>query len=112
MGIPSYFSYILKHHKHILKRNNIVCHNLYLDANSIIYEHLNKEGNIYEHVYHSILNLQKLFSPKKTFICFDGVAPLAKMVQQKQRRYKSLLTNTILGTQSDTNKITLAHYYE
>jgi len=106
MGIPSYFSYILKHHKHILKRNNIVCHNLYLDANSIIYEHLNKEGNIYEHVYHSILNLQKLFSPKKTFICFDGVAPLAKMVQQKQRRYKSLLTNTILGAQSDTNKIT------
>ena len=105
MGIPSYFSYILKHHKHILKRNHITCHNLYLDANSMIYDNL-AQDNIYEGVYNSIIAIQRMFSPQKTFICFDGVAPFAKMVQQKQRRYKSLLTNRILKTNSETNKIT------
>ena len=50
MGIPSYFSYILKNHKHILKKNFIVCHVLYLDANSIIYDNIDKEGLIYDNI--------------------------------------------------------------
>ena len=98
MGVPSYFSHILKNHKHILKRNNIHCDKLYLDANSIIYDNLTKDGLIYELIYISIMEIIGKFSPKHTYVCFDGVAPLAKMVQQKQRRYKSHLTNEILGT--------------
>ena len=43
MGIPSYFSYIVKNHSEIIKKysiflqNNTV-NNLYLDSNSIIYD--------------------------------------------------------------------------
>ncbi len=103
MGIPSYFSYILKHHKHILKRHFIICDNLYLDANSIIYDQIQNENEHYEHIYQAIMSIINKFQPKKTMICFDGVAPLAKMVQQKQRRYKSHLTKKILNQSSSFN---------
>lgn len=103
MGIPSYFSYILKHHKDILKRKFILCDILYLDANSIIYDNLGKDGDIYDNIYNSIMNIIDKFNPTKTFICFDGVAPLSKMVQQKQRRYKSHLTKKILNQTSSFN---------
>ena len=41
MGIPSYFSYIVKNHANIIKKfvdYNIKVNNLYLDCNSIIYD--------------------------------------------------------------------------
>ena len=41
MGIPSYFSYIVRNHRNILvqyKSSKITIHNLYMDCNSIIYD--------------------------------------------------------------------------
>ena len=41
MGIPSYFSFIVKKHSKIIKKFNKNClkvNNLYLDSNSIIYD--------------------------------------------------------------------------
>ena len=41
MGIPSYFSYIVKNHIHIIQKyikNKMNIDNLYLDCNSIIYD--------------------------------------------------------------------------
>ena len=41
MGIPSYFSHIVKKHRHIIKKfipDKDTIHNLYLDSNSIIYD--------------------------------------------------------------------------
>ena len=39
MGIPSYFSHIVKQHRKIIKEyNHMSTHNLYLDCNSIIYD--------------------------------------------------------------------------
>ena len=41
MGIPSYFSYLVKNYKGVLKRINDVgevVNNLYLDSNSIVYD--------------------------------------------------------------------------
>ena len=41
MGIPSYFSYIVRNHPEILKQlqlNNLKIDNFYLDCNSIIYD--------------------------------------------------------------------------
>ena len=42
MGIPSYFSYIVKNHANIIKKINKLeqIDNFYLDSNSIIYDTL------------------------------------------------------------------------
>ena len=62
-------------------------------------------------VYEKILLLIKTTNPKrKAFICFDGVPPFPKMVQQRQRRFKSVLTKHIVNECSEsswnTNHIT------
>jgi 5'-3' exonuclease len=45
MGIPSYFSYIVRNHPEILRQyqyNNLNVSNFYLDCNSIIYDVIHK----------------------------------------------------------------------
>ena len=109
MGIPSYFSYVLKNHNKIIKRlSQTRCHELYIDANSIIYDVVHADTtNIYDGVYAKIMELIHKLNPEFTYIAFDGVAPLAKMKQQKQRRYKSWLTKQIIPSNSwNTNAIT------
>ena len=108
MGIPSYFSYIVKNHPTIIKRLSDLGkrpHNLYLDSNSIIYDCLRRltpeyskytdgqfETKIIDAMCVTIDGYIKTTKPSKTvFIAFDGVAPFAKMEQQKNRRYKSAL---------------------
>ena len=111
MGIPSYFSYVLKNHTKIIKRlQEIKCNQLYIDANSLIYDVVREspeKENINEQVYQKILALITKLKPEFTFVAFDGVAPLAKMKQQKQRRYKSYITKQIIPSKSwNTNAIT------
>ena len=110
MGIPSYFSYILKnYHKIIKKCSFIKCNQLYIDANSIIYDVVNENiTNINEDVYNKIMTLINKLQPEFTFIAFDGVVPLAKMRQQKQRRYKSWVIKNVIQTKPtfNTNIIT------
>ena len=51
MGIPSYFSYIVKNHQRILKKINydlLVIDNLYIDSNSIIYDSIYEIINQYK----------------------------------------------------------------
>jgi 5'-3' exoribonuclease 1 len=104
MGIPSYFSQIVKKHGKIMKTfdsKKSLVNNLYLDSNSIIYDSLRdieyekNNNNDYER---KLLNeiskkIQKyidLLKPKNTiYIAFDGVAPVAKLDHQRNRRYKS-----------------------
>ena len=110
MGIPSYFSYIVKNHGNIIKKINNLnrkINNIYIDSNSIIYDCLrrikmnNKSSNEYEEelilqVCLTIDSYVKIVKPNKTLIiAFDGVAPFAKMNQQKNRRYKSSLDESI-----------------
>ena len=112
MGIPSYFSYIVKNHSNIIKK---LCdiknqpNNFYMDSNSIIYDCLreiqikykNYKPNEFEDLL--IMNICKkiddyveIIKPNKTvYIAFDGVAPFAKLEQQKNRRYKSALDDII-----------------
>ena len=113
MGIPSYFSYIIKNYPNIIRKSN-GCkpfQHLLMDCNSIVYDayysleksHLknpidvsNIEELILNKVVESIISYIKFISPKNTlFITFDGVAPYAKMEQQKTRRYKSAFMSKI-----------------
>ena len=112
MGIPSYFSYVLKNHKIIKKLVGIKSTHLFMDANSIIYDVIHETDvitidEIYKNVYNKILSIIEKIKPHTTFIAFDGVVPLAKMKQQKQRRYKSYITKQILKNNKwNTNAIT------
>jgi 5'-3' exoribonuclease 1 len=110
MGIPSYFSYIVKNHPEIIRKfqkGNIKIHNLYLDCNSIIYDVFQKIDyktltdsislSIIKQVCFKIVEYINLVKPSNSiFIAFDGVAPVAKLDQQRNRRYKSSYQNNIL----------------
>jgi 5'-3' exonuclease len=103
MGIPSYFSYIVKNHASIIRKFNkssLKVNNLYLDANSIIYDCVHKidfsnlvesdSETIQGDVFRKIDEYIALLNPdSNVYIAFDGVAPTAKLEQQRQRRYKS-----------------------
>lgn len=100
MGIPSYFSYLIKNYRSIIDIYNISLNidNILLDCNSIIYdiynniyvEHQDIEKYIIEEVYKKINSYIDNLSPKGIiYIAFDGVAPIAKLEQQRNRRYKS-----------------------
>ena len=98
MGIPSYFSYIVKNHIKIIKKFNRTeykINNLYLDCNSIIYDcvntmALNIDNDIINNVILKINFYINLIEPTDNiYIAFDGVSPIAKLDQQRQRRYKS-----------------------
>ena len=99
MGIPSYFSYIVKNYPEIItKFSNFKIDNLYLDCNSIIYDlyyQMLKEESVnsvdlIKNVCIRIEYFIQLIKPlKRVIIAFDGVAPVAKLEQQRSRRYKS-----------------------
>jgi len=109
MGIPSYFVHIVKNHRNIIKifkKNDIKIDNLYIDSNSIIYDALRKlEYKNNEHfekclitmVCDKILYYIELINPRqKVIVAFDGVAPVAKLEQQRNRRYKTWYTNNYI----------------
>lgn len=112
MGIPSYFSYIVKNHANIIKKlknNTIKVNNLYLDCNSIIYDAVHNidftklngadVDAIINFVCHKIDEYICQLNPdNRVIIAFDGVAPVAKLEQQRSRRYKSLYLNNISKT--------------
>lgn len=124
MGIPSYFSHIVRSHRKIIKHfdKSYIINNLYLDCNSLIYDsfyeisqnnsnnpnHLNNqniENNIITLVCNKILMLINLINPiSNVFIAFDGVAPVAKLNQQRNRRYKSWFQQDFLNKYDDQQK--------
>lgn len=119
MGIPSYFNFILRNHSKIIRNKSQVRSDfLFVDANSLIYDCINEFQNeipcnndvIYKQVYENINKLIQSVNPRnKTYVCFDGVPPYAKMNQQRQRRFKGSLTNKILNKDSglwNRNQIT------
>ena len=104
MGIPSYFSYIIRNHGNIIKsRRGVLSRmtSIYLDCNSIIYDSLrqiqeaqtkdlNIEISVINMVIKKIRSYISAINPSNVvYIAFDGVAPLAKMEQQRIRRYKT-----------------------
>ena len=109
MGIPSYFSFIVKNHPRIIKRFDVSpVSRLYLDCNSILYEAVSSidfSGWTAENsfpkttiiIQWSIRKIEEYIAnmrpDKLVFIAFDGVAPVAKMSQQRERRYKSCYQN-------------------
>ena len=103
MGIPSYFAHVLKAYPRVIKRlSALPCiNNLYLDCNGMIYDvvrqmqykpedQLAYEAELLQRICESIGACIAIMRPTSSvFIAFDGVAPVAKLNQQRERRYKS-----------------------
>lgn len=110
MGIPSYFSNVVKQHKNVIKKLSLLprIHNLYMDTNGLIYDAVRiigprqgmsndeYESRLIQTVCEKINEYVALFRPSdKVLIAFDGVAPVAKLNQQRERRYKSWFTSVV-----------------
>lgn len=106
MGIPSFFSYIVRNNSSIIKKikSDQIINNLYLDSNSIIYDSFHSikkkyNGNKEEFELELIKKvcekieyyINEIKPNNRVIIAYDGVAPVAKMEQQRTRRYKSML---------------------
>jgi 5'-3' exonuclease len=118
MGIPSYFVHIVKNYPNIIKQflpNATIIHNLYIDSNSIIYDaiktipynskDIDYENKINKWVCNKLTEYIKLINPiNKVLIAFDGVSPVAKLEQQRNRRYKTWYMNDSLEKISDDKK--------
>ena len=121
MGIPSYFSYIIKNHKNIIHKLKDCkrFQHVFMDCNSLIYDSFYDIENKYHKklislpsngkrqlaieemiicsVIERIEQLIDSINPEiSAYITFDGVAPFAKMNQQKSRRYKSHIMSQII----------------
>ncbi|XP_053673274.1 5'-3' exoribonuclease 1 [Anopheles nili] len=104
MGVPKFFRYMSERYpclSELLRENQVPeFDNLYLDMNGIIHNcsHPNdadvnfriSEEMIFEGIFLYVEYLFKLIRPQKVFfIAVDGVAPRAKMNQQRGRRFRS-----------------------
>jgi 5'-3' exonuclease len=99
MGIPSYFSWITRHfEKNIIVSASpyTVVHHLYLDFNCAIHPCVKShpEYSVDMMCDNVIIYLDYLIDYVKpselVYIAVDGVPPVAKMKQQRMRRYKSI----------------------
>ncbi|XP_043213031.1 5'-3' exoribonuclease 1-like, partial [Amphibalanus amphitrite] len=105
MGVPKFFRWMSERYpclSEIVKEYQIPeFDNLYLDMNGIIHPcshpddsnpHFRiTEETIFNNIFHYIEVLFRMIRPKKVFfMAVDGVAPRAKMNQQRGRRFRSV----------------------
>ena len=106
MGIPLYFKTIVSDYPEIIKDIKDVnqVNRLFLDLNCAIHpccrkitnenfnplKKLENENKMLNEINNYIQLLVKIVSPQLLYVAIDGVAPRAKMAQQKLRRYKTI----------------------
>ena len=111
MGIPYYFYYLTTKYNDIIIKSLPSKIDIYaIDFNGIIHPEAAKETNedkLINNLWDKINNYYDLYKPNKLLICIDGVAPFAKIIQQRKRRYLTYYKNKIDKTISnwDTNAI-------
>jgi 5'-3' exonuclease len=113
MGIPYYFYILTKKYEDILLTNiNFKPDIIYFDFNGIIHPISSKNNStndiVFDNLWIFIENNIDKFNPNKITICVDGIAPLAKIIQQRKRRYLSNYRKIIdeENTSWDSNCIT------
>lgn len=103
MGIPSYYRFLYQRNKKIIKNDYIKKNStlLCLDFNCIVYYCLSKmapyiddityESQLIKEVCKYVEHIWRCAEkPDEVFIAVDGVVPMAKMKQQRLRRFKSI----------------------
>ena len=116
MGIPHYYRSIVRQHKNIVVTKSPPCHRLLIDFNALVhqsaalliserpndvcYENIIKETIVTTRTLISAVNPSDL-----VYIGVDGVAPRAKMVQQRKRRYMSSYRNRLINDYMEKHAI-------
>lgn len=113
MGVPAYFAHILKNHKNILTKlsKSQQIDYFMLDSNSIIYDltrSIEYSANYEQELIKAVCNkikeyIQIINASKKIYIAFDGVAPVAKLEQQRTRRYKGQFEKKLFDKSQEWN---------
>jgi 5'-3' exonuclease len=127
MGIPSYYKKLLDRHRELVSRARpSAAKHLYFDFNCLVYQCLRDkelppfdgtdswETTLLDSVCKYVRRVwSEAGSPADVFIAVDGVVPMAKIRQQRMRRFKSVwmaAEEERLGARSgarwDTNAIT------
>ena len=109
MGVPGFFSWLLQRNKNnrklIISNTDKQKSCLFIDANCLLHPNVNYiiqkvkrekrdisrdqlEQEIYAYMRYYINDLISKTNAKMVYIAIDGVAPMAKILQQRQRRYK------------------------
>ncbi|XP_034254731.1 5'-3' exoribonuclease 1 [Thrips palmi] len=116
MGVPKFFRYISERYpclSELVKEYQIPeFDNLYLDMNGVIHmcSHPNDfdphfritEERIFKDIFHYLEVLFQLIKPRKLFfMAVDGVAPRAKMNQQRGRRFRSAKEAEVLEKRAE-----------
>lgn len=101
MGVPRVFQWIINKYPNTFIKGKVdeSCSYLCYDVNGLLHpcvrESILEKGkfvleDVEKKVREKMFELAKITNPTKgILICIDGVAPLAKMYQQRYRRYKS-----------------------
>lgn len=111
MGIPYYFYNLTKKYKNICIDKIPIAISIYaIDFNGIIHPQAHKETRecqLFINLWNKICSYKDVYKPEKMLICVDGVAPVAKIIQQRKRRYLTIFKNKIDKIKSswDTNAI-------
>ena len=117
MGIPYYFYHLTKKYKDIIVDDlPEIIDNYFIDFNGVIHTECAKLMNgdekfseelLIEKLFIKINNYNDNYKPSKLIICIDGVAPLAKIIQQRKRRYLTFYKYKIdkIDNKWDTNAI-------
>jgi 5'-3' exonuclease len=117
MGVPGFFKWLLDNKKK-LKSKNLIRENmnkkvkyLMLDTNCLLHpcvktikDNIKKdnketreqiEENIFSLIETRIMEMIDIINPEYIYIAIDGVAPIAKILQQRQRRHRYLYDTKI-----------------
>jgi 5'-3' exonuclease len=101
MGIPYFFYNIVNKYKNIISEKKPDNIDIYaIDFNGLIHKIVEKnidksEDIMIEELHKLIIEQYKNFTPSHMYICTDGVAPLAKIIQQRKRRYLTVFRNKL-----------------
>lgn len=120
MGIPTFFRILIEKTRTskqtLLFSKDDMKHRtdyFFIDFNAILYtvwnESSSKHENIQTYLIQDVINklrhlIENVVCPNKnTVIAMDGVAPIAKIIQQRQRRIKSLKTHHYLSNNKSSS---------
>lgn len=112
MGIPGYFARAIKSRPKSVTRSAPPVARLFLDFNSAVHQGVSPEAteeSVIDGACETLREIVARVNPTEMFmVSVDGVAPLAKVNQQRSRRYLSHMARAFTGSRGgfDRNAIT------